>query len=337
MKGKIIMFELLKKLCKSSGVSGRETEIRNTIAEIMTPYCDEMRVDNMGNLICFKRGNGENKEKIMLCGHMDEIGFIATYIESDGAIRIASLGGINYTASSYSKVVFNNGVEGVLVVEGGASAPYTFDKCYIDIGAKDKKSAEKKVSVGDIARCVPSLSRLAYGRVCGRPVDDRVGCAVVIETAKRVSAENVNDDLYFVFSVQEEVGCRGAKTAAFSIAPDRCLVYDVTGTGDTKGAKPMKCAIGDGAAIKIKDSSVICNDVMVDELIDCAKSNKIKYQLEILNYGGTDTSSIQASGTGAIAAAISIPCRYIHSSVETIDMADVKACVDLTVAYLKNK
>lgn len=329
------MFELLKKLCKASGVAGRENEIRNTLAEIMQPLCDEMHTDNMGNLICFKQGKGENREKIMLCGHMDEIGFIATYIESDGMIRISSLGGINFTASAFSKVVFNNGVEGVLVPEGGATPPYSFDKVYVDIGAKDKKSAEKKVAVGDILRCVPSLTRLSYGRVCGRPVDDRVGCAVVVDVAKKVASSPVNDDLYYVFSVQEEVGCRGSRTAAFSVKPDRSLVYDVTGTGDTKGAKPMKCSVGSGAAIKIKDSSVICNDIMVEELIECAKSNKIKHQLEILNYGGTDTSSIQASG--AIAAAISIPCRYIHSSVETIDMADVKACSELTFAYLNGK
>jgi len=329
------MFELLKKLCKASGVAGRENEIRETLAEIMAPLCDDVRTDNMGNLICFKQGKGENREKIMLCGHMDEIGFIATYIESDGMIRVSSLGGINYTASSFSKVVFNNGTEGVLVPEASASTPYSFDKVYVDIGAKDKKSAEKKVAVGDILRCIPSLTRLSYGRVCGRPIDDRVGCAVIVDVAMKLANEDVKDDLYYVFSVQEEVGCRGARTAAFAIKPDRCLVYDVTGTGDTKGAKPMKCAVGDGAAIKIKDSSVICNDVMVDELIACAKENKIKYQLEILTYGGTDTSSIQASG--AIAAAVSIPCRYIHSSVETIDMADVKACSALTVAYLKGK
>ncbi len=329
------MFDLLKKLCKASGVVGREAEVRGVIASIMEPYCDDIRTDNLGNLICYKKGTGDEREKILLCGHMDEIGFIATYIEDDGAIRIASMGGISYMASAYSKVVFDNGVEGVLVPEGGASAPFTFDKFYIDIGARDKKSAEKKVAIGDMARCVPSLSRLTAGRVCGRPLDDRVGCAVVIEVAKAVAMQPVKDDLYYVFSVQEEVGCRGAKTAAFAIAPDRCIVYDVTGTGDTKGAKPMKCAVGDGAAIKIKDSSVICSDVMVEELINVAKESKIKHQLEILNYGGTDTSSIQMMGTGAVASAISIPCRYIHSSVETIDLADVKACVDLTVAYLK--
>lgn len=330
------MYELLRKLCKANGVAGREADIRNTIAEIMAPLCDEVRTDNMGNLICFKKGNGENPEKVMLCGHMDEIGFMVTFIEDDGMIRIASMGGINYTAASYTNVLFNNGTNGVLVPETGATS-LTFDKCYIDIGAKDRKTAEKKIKIGDIARCAPSVTRLMGTRVCGRPLDDRVGCEAVIMVAEKLAESGCYDDMYYVFSVQEEVGCRGAKTAAYAIAPTRCIVYDVTGTGDTKGAKPMKCALGDGAAIKIKDSSVICNDVMIDELIEIAKENKIKYQLEILNYGGTDTSSIQVAGSGAIGAALSIPTRYIHSGVETLDMADLKACVQLTVAYLNRK
>ena len=328
------MYELLRKLCKANGVAGREADVRNTISEIMKPYCDEITVDNMGNLICFKKGNGENPEKVMLCGHMDEIGFVVTFIEEDGAIRIASMGGINYTASAFTNVVFNNGTQGVLVPESGATP--SFDKCYIDIGAKDRKTAEKKVKVGDVCRCVPSVTKLMGTRVCGRPLDDRVGCEAVILVAEKLK-DGCYDDMYYVFSVQEEVGCRGAKTAAYAIAPTRCIVYDVTGTGDVKGAKPMKCAIGDGAAIKIKDSSVICNDAMVDELIACAKENKIKYQLEILTYGGTDTSSIQVAGAGAIGSALSIPTRYIHSSVELLDMADLKACVELTVAYLNRK
>ncbi len=328
------MYELLRKLCKANGVAGREADVREKIAEIMKPLSDEMLVDTMGNLICKKNGNGENKEKVMLCGHMDEIGFMVTFIEDDGMIRIASMGGINYTSAAFTNVVFNNGTQGVLVPEAGAN-PITFDKVYIDIGAKDKKSAEKKVKIGDIARCAPSVTRLMGSRVAGRPLDDRVGCQAVIMVAEELAKTGCYDDVYYVFSVQEEVGCRGARTAAYAIAPTRCIVYDVTGTGDTKGAKPMKCALGDGAAIKIKDSSVICNDKMVDELIECAKANKIKYQLEVLNYGGTDTSSIQSARAGAIGAALSIPTRYIHSNVETLDMSDLKACADLTVAYLR--
>ena len=330
------MYELLKKLCKASGVAGRESGIRTTIEEIMKPLCDEVRTDNMGNLICLKKGNGANKQKVMLCGHMDEIGFVVTYIEEDGSIRLSSMGGINFFASCMSRVCFDNGTEGVLVPESGVAAKdVSADKCYIDIGVKDRKSAERKVKIGDFCRCVPSLSKLSGSRVCGRPVDDRAGCAAVVEVAKKFADKEVYDDLYYVFSVQEEVGCRGAKTAAYSIAPDVCIVYDVTATGDTKGATPMKCALGDGAAIKVKDSSVICDDEMIDVLVDLAKKNKIKYQLEVLTRGGTDTSSIQMSGCGAVAAALSIPCRYIHSCVEQIDMADLRACVDLTVAYLE--
>ena len=230
------MYELLRKLCKANGVAGREADIRNTISEIMTPYCDEITVDNMGNLICFKKGSGENPEKVMLCGHMDEIGFVVTFIEDDGAIRIASMGGINYTASAFTNVVFNNGTQGVLVPESGATP--SFDKCYIDIGAKDRKTAEKKVKVGDVCRCVPSVTRLMGTRVCGRPLDDRVGCEAVILVAEKLK-DGCYDDMYYVFSVQEEVGCRGAKTAAYLPSCRRedrfCRSFPGTGYRRQKG------------------------------------------------------------------------------------------------------
>ena len=169
----------------------------------------------------------------------------------------------------------------------------------------------------------------------GRPLDDRAGCGIVLEIAKRIAKEPVADDVYYVFSVQEEVGCRGSKTAAFAIAPDVSLTFDVTGTGDTAGSKPMAVKLGGGAAIKIKDSSVICDADVVDKLIRIAKEKNIKNQLEILTYGGTDTSSIQMTGAGCRAGAISIPSRYIHSGVEMIDMNDYKACIDLAIEFIK--
>ena len=141
-------------------------------------------------------------------------------------------------------------------------------------------------------------------------------------------------DLYYVFSVQEEVGCRGALPAAFGISPDVSLCFDVTGTGDTPGADPMACALGKGAAVKIKDSSVICNEGVVSELCALAEAHKIPYQREILLYGGTDTSPMQLSGSGSRAGALSIPCRYIHSSVETCDLGDAEACVSLAEKFV---
>ena len=327
------MYTMLKDIMCTPSVSGREYAVADKIRKYIAPLTDECYTDALGNLIAVKYGKGENKKKIMLCAHMDEIGFLATYIEDNGFIRIAPVGGINYVAYSFSEVVSENGVPGVFVPETGtAGGDLKAEKTYIDIGAKNKKEAERKVKIGDFFVVAPYAKRLMGSRVCGRSFDDRIGCAVLIEIAKTMS--ECAHDVYFVFSVQEEVGCRGAKTAAFAIDPDYALAYDVTGTGDTIGAKPMACKIGDGAAIKIKDSSVICDGETVNKLTELAKNNKIRYQHEILTYGGTDTSSMQIAKGGCRAAALSIPSRYIHSGVEMIDMNDAQACVELTKAFL---
>lgn len=327
--------EMLKKIMMVQGVSGGEGAVAARIADIIAPYVDESYTDNMGNLIAVKKGKTDHK-KVMLCAHMDEIGFIVTAIEDSGLIRFASIGGINYVASGYTIVVSSKGVKGVLVPEAGTkAADLAFDKCYIDIGAKDKKDAERRVSVGDYFAVEPDITRLNSTRLVGRPMDDRVGCAALVMIAEQLANGGCDHDMYYVFSVQEEVGCRGAKPASFAIAPDLALVYDVTSTGDVPGARPMAVKLGGGAAIKIKDASVICHAGTVSELIDTAKANKIKYQCEVLTAGGTDTSSIQMNGVGCRAAAISIPTRYIHSNVEMIDTADLEATVSLSVAYLK--
>ena len=209
------------------------------------------------------------------------------------------------------------------------------EKYVVDIGAASQKEAERRVKVGDCCALLPHITKLNAHRVCGRPLDDRVGCACLVEIAKALTAPC--DDLYYVFSVQEEVGCRGARPAAFGIAPDVALIYDVTGTGDAQGAKPMAVKLGGGVAVKIKDSSVICHAGLVDELLDTAKAAGIAAQCEILPYGGTDTSSVQMTGYGCRAGALSLPCRYIHSGVEMLDLRDVQAAIDLTLAYLKGE
>ena len=329
------MYNTLKALALIPSVSGREEKIREKIKELISPLVDSVNTDNLGNLIALKKGVGENKKKIMLCAHMDEIGFIVTYIEENGYLRVSTIGGINLVASSSALVVSERGVKGALVPESSVkSSDFTPNKFVIDIGAKNKKEAERKVKIGDFFVVSPSLTKLCGTKVCGRPLDDRIGCAVLIRIAKAYEKTPPIHDIYFTFSTQEEVGCRGAKTASFAISPDYALIYDVTGTGDSVGSKPMECSLGKGAAIKIKDSSVICDPRLVDTLRDLAKQNNIPYQLEILTYGGTDTSSVQMSGLGTYAGALSIPTRYIHSSVETLDMADAEACVKLTQAFI---
>lgn len=329
------MYGLLKELLPvTPSVSGREQGIRDRIAQKMAPLADQVQVDAIGNLICLKKGNGAAPRKVLLVAHMDEIGFIVNFIEDSGFLRVAPIGGIDYTAAVGSLVVFENGTKGVLVAEADRKSGESpkAEKCYVDIGAKNRHEAEKKLKIGDCCALAPTLTRLSGSRVTGRPLDDRIGCAVMLDIARRLTAPA--DDIYYVFSVQEEVGCRGAGPAAFGIAPDVALIFDVTATGDALGATPMAVKLGAGAAVKIKDKSVICDAALVDALLDTAKAHKIAAQCEILTFGGTDTSAVQMRGLGCRAGAISIPCRYIHTGVETVDMHDAAAAADLAVAYL---
>jgi endoglucanase len=329
------LYNTLKELCLCPSVSGREQNIRQKLETLISPYCDEFFTDSLGNLIAVRKGTGNGK-KIMLCAHMDEIGFLVNFIEDNGMLRIAPIGGISFAASAFAQVVSEKGVTGVIVPDGKTkAADYKSEVFYIDIGAKDKKQAQTKVSIGDFFVVVPDLKKLANDRVCGRPLDDRVGCAAVLGIAEELSDVCLDHDVYYVFSVQEEVGCRGAKTAAFKIQPDIALCFDVTATGDTPNASPMACALGGGAAVKIKDASVICDEEITKTLCRVAEDNKIKHQKEILLFGGTDTSSMQLSGAGAAVGAISIPTRYIHSQSEMCDLGDVKCCIHLGTEFVK--
>ena len=329
------MLNTLKKLLPATpSVSGREGHIRDILKEMMRPLVDEVSVDAMGNLICLKKGSAAAPKKVMLAAHMDEIGFIVNFIEENGYLRVAPIGGIHFAAASFTEVVFENGVRGVLVPEADVPAKETpkAEKCYIDIGASSRAAAERRVKIGDCCALLPHLTKLTASRVVGRPLDDRIGCAVMVQIARALT--DPCDDIYYVFSVQEEVGCRGARPASFAIAPDVALIYDVTGTGDEQSAKPMAVKLGEGVAVKIKDNSVICDQSLVEQLLQLAKEQRIAAQCEILTYGGTDTSAVQMTGFGCRAGALSIPSRYIHSGVEMIDLRDAQAAVTLTFAYL---
>ncbi len=324
--------KILKDIMLAHSVSGRERNVAKVIEKMVAPYVDNYHYDAMGNLICFKKGTAENAKKLMLAGHMDEIGFIVTTIDEKGYIHTQPIGGIHYLSAAFSNVVFENGTMGVLVPEADFGNNFSADRFVIDIGATSAKETEKKVKVGDFASTVSHLERLSGGFYSGRPFDDRIGCAIMVKAAMAAECKN---DTYFVFTTQEEVGCRGAKTAAFGIMPDYSLAFDVTGSGDGPKARPMAVSLGKGAAVKVKDSSVICDSGFVKLLMDIAKEKKIPAQYEILEGGGTDTCSMQVTGVGSRATAISVPTRYIHSNNETIHKKDYDACVDLTVALLE--
>lgn len=327
------MFSLIKDIMKPLGVSGREARVAEVIKEKITPYVDEVYSDALGNLIAHKKGP-EGAKKLMLAAHMDEIGFFVTGIDGEGNVHFSNAGGIRYNATCYHEVVFENGTHGVLVANDSAS---TFDgnNSYVDIGAKSKKEAEKKVHVGDTFAVVSGVTKIGSKRLVGRPFDDRIGCAILVEAAKRVSSPEY--DTYYVFTVQEEVGCRGSETAAYAIMPDVAVAVDITKTGDTPGSLKMDVKLGGGAAIKIKDNSVIADPKLVDKMIELCKNEKIKYQLEILTMGGTDTSKMQSAGAGCSAGCISVPTRFAHTPIEMIDVDDVEACVKLTVALVESK
>ncbi len=326
------MKDLVKRLVESYGPAGDEGLVRQQIEEEVRGLADDVRVDALGNLIAHKAGNGKGK-KIMLAAHMDEIGIIVTSIDDKGFVRFAPVGGWNPPTLLGKRVTFANGVSGVVHTEHLEDMKdLKVAKLFIDIGARDKASAREKVGIGDMAVFYGPLFDLG-DRLVAKAMDDRIGCVVLIEALRQLKSSD--HDVYFVFTVQEEVGLRGARTAAYGVDPDIGIACDVTRVGDTPKSHIMEVSLGGGAAIKVKDSSLICHPGLRRYLVEVAKENDIPYQLEVLERGGTDAAAMQLSRAGTIAGVISVPCRYIHSPSEMVDAGDVKACVDLMVRSLQ--
>jgi len=330
------MVDILRKVTDAVSVSGAEEAVSDVIRGIIEGCADEIKSDALGNLIAVKKSGADNAKKIMMAAHMDEIGFMVNFIEDSGFLKVAPVGGINWAAASYNEVLFRSGLRGVIVPEGRTSPnEYSPIKMYIDIGAKDKADAETKVKIGDTCTIAPKVVELMNNRVAAAKLDDKIACVILIQALLEMKDAKPAYDLYFVFTTQEEVGLRGARTAAQGIMPDYSLAIDVTGSGDTPECPPMAAKVGGGAAVKIMDSSVICHKDMVNLLMKTAQEKNIAYQSEILTYGGTDTAVMQSAGSGSVAGAISIASRYIHSGVEMCSMDDVRACVDLLKAALE--
>lgn len=326
--------QLLQRLTGAFGPSGCEQEIRETIADLARPYVDEMRTDVMGNLICHKKGPGR---KLMFSAHMDSVGMLVTYIEEDGFLRFGHLGGLTLGELRGQSVRFANGTKGVIVVseeKEGEDKPSRSD-FFIDIGAADRAQAQAAVRVGDA--CVFDSPFSVQGRaVLAGCLDDRAGCGVLIRAMERITRPQ--NDLYFVFSVQEELGCRGAKPAAFGIDPEIGIAVDVTGTGDCPGSTHQcPCVLGKGAGIKVMDNSVICQPELVEWMDRTARNEAIPAQRDVLRFGGTDAGAIQPTRGGVYAGGIGLPCRYVHSPVEVCDLDDIEACVRLTAALAESE
>jgi endoglucanase len=328
------MKETIKKLVEAYGPSGHEDQVRTLIREEIEGLADEIRVDAMGNLIARKGEAGEDGLKVMLAAHMDEIGVMVSYIDEKGFARFTNLGGLSSFTLIGGRVRFADGTVGVIYIdqdmwEGQNKTPDK-KKMYIDTGATSREDVP--VKVGDAAGFVRSMAQ-SGNRLIAKAMDNRVSCAVLVETLRRL--ERTPHAVYFVFSVQEEVGLVGARTSAYGIDPDLGLAVDVTDTGDTPEAVPMAVSLGQGPAIKVMDSGMLAHPAVKDLLIERAEAAEIPYQLEILRGGTTDALVIQIARAGVPAGCVSIPCRYIHTPSEMVDLDDLENAVKLLVEVLR--
>lgn len=323
----------IKELTQAFGVSGYEKEIRAIIKEAVKDYADEITVDALGNLIVFKKGNGENKKRIMAAAHMDEIGLQVIKIGDKGILKVKGLGGIPVTATVMNRVKFRNGTIGVVSAsEKIENVKNEMKNLYIDIGAQSKEEASKYVKVGDAACYDGEYVELKDNNIMAKALDDRIGCYIMIEALKKI--ENPYNDLYFVFTVQEEVGLRGATVAAERINPDLGIALDVTVASDYPNAAEGNSVLGGGTCVKVSDGSVICDEYLVEEMVKCCEENSIKYQLDVISAGGTDAGAINRSNFGVRAAGISVATRYVHGPNAFVNMKDTEASIELLSKYV---
>ncbi len=339
----MINVSLLKKICETPGAPGFEQRIRELVLAEVKPLVDEVSIDNMGNVIALKKG--KTRRKVMIAAHMDEIGFMVTHIDDDGFLRFITLGGFDPKTLTSQRVIVHGredlvGVMGCkpihLMKPDERNKQLPISDYFIDLGMP-KKEVEKLVRVGDPVTRERTLIEMG-DCVNSKSIDNRVSVFILLETLRALRDEEPPFDVYGVFTVQEEVGLRGAISAAHRINPEFGFGLDVTIAFDVPGANAHEYVtrLGRGAAIKIMDSSVISDYRMVEFLKQVATRNQIPWQPEVLPAGGTDTAGIQRYGKqGAIVGAISIPLRHLHQTIELAHKADIRGATDLLTAALR--
>ncbi len=329
------VFDLYQTLAGAFGPSGREEAVREAIAGIASDYLDEVTTDALGNLICRKKATRDEDagpgRKILFAAHMDSLGIAVTFIDDKGFLRFAPVGGLFRGDLINIQVRFANGTRGVISYE--EKIPFKdlqMSNLFVDIGASSREQAEQMVQVGDFAVYEAPMFE-QNGVICGPYLDNRIGCVTLLLTMMGLP-DTVADELYFVFTAQEEVGLRGAGTAAFAIEPDIAIAVDVTDTGDLPEHKyPMDCYLGKGPAVKVMDHSVLCTPKIRSALEEAGLLAAVPIQREIMQFGGTDTAALQRSRTGVPAGAVSIPTRYIHSPSEMCAVSDAEQAAALLV------
>ena len=318
---------MLKDLCLLNGTSGREEAVRNYIIEKIKDKC-EYSVDALGSVIAFKKGRKAPDKKVLVAAHTDEVGFIITDITDDGYLRFAPVGGID-AAVVLGRRVDINGIKGVV----GAKAVHllsddekknepSFDKLAIDIGAADKSEAEKAVSLGDCAYFASDYCEFGDGFIKSKALDDRIGCMLMIELIN----SDLEYDTYFCFNVQEEVGLRGSGCSAYAVKPDVAVILESTTAADIDGVTggDKCCVLGKGPVVSFMDGRTIYDKQIFDLAFEVAKENNIKIQTKTKIAGGNDAGAIQKSGAGCRVAAVSLPCRYIHSGSSVVKIGDIE-------------
>lgn len=328
------MNELIRTLTQAWGPTSYEEGIRTIIEEELHPLHLESRVDTLGNLIY--RLPAPGRPKLLLSAHMDQIGIIVTHIDAAGFLRVAAVGGLDPYRVLGQRFVFADGTVGVAGVETkkhDTLEHLTLDRLFLDIGAASAEDAAAHVAVGDFAVYQGPCQELGT-RVTGAALDDRIGCYVLMQALKEVAARDLAYEVYAMFSVQEEIGIKGARVGAWGVQPDLAVAIDVTACGDTPESSVLDIRLGKGAAIKVKDAGMIATPSVRDLLVDTARRQNIRYQLEVLEGGTTDAAAMQVNAAGVPAGAISIPDRYVHSASEMVDEGDVTACIQLACALM---
>jgi endoglucanase len=338
-----IDFPLLKKLSETGGVSGFEDRVRELVSREIAPYVDSIRTDNIGNLIAFRKGFSAESKKLLVEAHIDEIGFITSYIDDKGFVKFETLGGFDAKTLTAQRVILHGkkdviGIMGTKAVhmmspDERNKAPKIEDY-FIDLGLP-KDEVLKLIEVGTPISRERELIELG-NCITGKSLDNRISVYILIEMLKNL--EKTPCDLYVVFSVQEEIGIRGANVAAHHINPDFGICVDVTIANDTLGSAPHDYVtqFGKGAAVKIMDGGTVCDTRMTEFLKLTADRDAVAWQPELMTKGGTTTSALQRYGeNGAIAGAISVPTRYLHQVTESVNKSDVLACIKLLTSAVE--
>ncbi len=338
-------FDLLKRLCETPGIPSREEPIRRLVIDELTPLVDEVSVDAMGSVIGYKKGMGG--PKVMIAAHMDEIGFMVRFIDDKGFLRLQPVGGFDarvlvaqrvyvhsHTGERFLGALQPAAKPTHLLSDDERNKPPKLEDLFVDIGLTGDE-AKQKVEIGDPVT-LARTAELVGGNVVSKTLDNRLSVFIMLEALRILGAHQC--EIYAVATVQEEVGLRGATTAAYHLKPDVGIALDVTLAGDYPGGAEQDSItrLGKGTAIKIMDSSLLCHPQVVRHFRDVAEQHDIPYQLEILPRGGTDAGGIQRSRGGVPSFTLSTPTRYVHTVNETASVSDIEASISLLKEYLED-